>query len=177
MLTNRLIQLSLLAVALLGAPKLAQAKPGEVVIGYVNMQRAILEVDEGKRARDGLRASFEAKKKALTAKEDELKKLKEAIERESVVKNDDSTKAKKTEFQTKLVELQQVFMKEQKELEEAQAKQISALTEKMRKVIAEIGEAGGYTLILEGTEARMLFARPHLDITNEVIRKYNARHK
>ena len=165
------------AVALLGAPKLAEAKPGEVVIGYVNMQRAILEVDEGKRARAQLQSTFTEKQKKLQSREAELKKLKDAIEKESVVKDDDSTRAKKTEFQNKLLELQQIFMKEQKELEESQAKQINALADKMRTVIKEVGEAGGYTLILEGTEARMLFARPHLDLTNEVIRKYNARHK
>jgi len=157
----------------------AKGAGGEVLIGYVNVQRAILEVDEGKRARDSLKSTFEEKQKKLTAMEEELKKLKDAIDKPPVAtaKDDKAATAQKAQFQQKLMELQQVYMKEQQELQEAQAKQVSAITDKMRKIINEIGEQGGYTLILEGTESRLLFARPHLDLTNEVIRKYNLKHK
>ena len=47
----------------------------------------------------------------------------------------------------------------------------------MRKVIQKIGKSGRYSLILELQDARMLYAKPHLDLTNEVIRKYNSTHK
>jgi Skp family chaperone for outer membrane proteins len=93
------------------------------------------------------------------------------------VKNDAATQAQKTEFQNKLLELQQVFMKEQQELQSAEAKQLGAITEKMKKIVAEIGQQGGYTIILEIQDARLLFAKPHLDLTNEVIRKYNVKFK
>lgn len=181
MLRTRLIQAAVLAATFIATPKLAEAAPpqkgGDVVIGYVQMQRAIVEVDEGKRARDQLKSAFDEKQKKLTSREDELKKLKDAIEGQGQSKDDPATRAKKTEFQQKLVELQQIYVKEQQELQEAQAKQVSTIADKMRKVIQEIGEQGGYTLILENTESRLLFARPYLDLTNEVIRKYNAKHK
>lgn len=183
MQTLRVLALATFATAAFSfiATKTASAQGGsaskEMMIGYVDIQRAIVEVDEGKRAKDQLKATFEKKQKALSEKENELKKLKEAIDKESVVKDDDSTRAKKAEFQTKLMELQQVFMKEQKDLQEAEAKQLTVISEKMRKVITEIGDQGGYTLILESSGTRMLFAKPHLDLTNEVIRKYNSRHK
>ena len=32
-------------------------------------------------------------------------------------------------------------------------------------------------LILEVSDSRLLFAKPHLDLTNELIRKYNAKYK
>lgn len=163
-------------VAALGLSSTAKAaKPP--VIGYVNMQRAILEVDEGKRAKAALKKSFEVKQQALTKREQELKTLKDAIDRESVMKDDAATRQRKLEFQNKLIELQQVFMKEQQELQQLEQKELAAISDKMRKVIQEIGKTGGYTLILEVQESRLLFAKPHLDLTNEVIRKYNARHK
>ena len=37
--------------------------------------------------------------------------------------------------------------------------------------------ASVHTLILEVAESRLLFAKPHLDLTNEVIRKYNGKYK
>jgi outer membrane protein len=155
----------------------AKGASDDALIGYVNIQRAIVEVEEGKRAKEKLKATFDVKQKALSDKESELKKMKDAIEKESVVKDDAATRQKKAEFQTKLLELQQVFMKEQQELQAEEAKALSGITEKMKKVIQEIGEQGGYTLILEIQDSRLLFAKPHLDLTNEVIRKYNARNK
>lgn len=155
-------------------PVEAGAQP---VIGYLNLQRAILEVEEGKRAKSALKKTFEKKQKALSKKEKELKGLKDSLERESVVKSDGATRARKLEFQNKLVELQQVFMKEQKELQSLEQKELAAITKKMRKVIEQVGKAGGYTIILEVQDSRLLYAKAHLDLTNEVIRKYNIKHK
>jgi outer membrane protein len=177
--TSRLASAALLATMLLMVRPAAAAKgqTDDSLIGYVNIQRAIVEVEEGKRAKDKLKATFDVKQKALSDKEADLKKLKDAIDKESVVKDDAATRAKKQEFQQKLMDLQNVFMKEQKELQEEEAKQLAGITEKMKKVIQEIGEQGGYTLILEIQDSRLLFAKPHLDLTNEVIRKYNAKYK
>lgn len=147
------------------------------MIGYVNIQRAILEVEEGRRAKDALKSTFENKQKRLSEREGELKKLKEAIEKESLVKDDAATRQRKLDFQNKLLELQQVFMKEQQELQQLEQKELSAITGKMKKLIEEIGEQGGYTLILEIQDSRLLYAKSHLDLTNEVIRKYNAKYK
>lgn len=179
---TRLLSFVVFAALSGGSAQLAEAKPGdaqpsELLIGYVNVQRAILEVEEGKRAKDQLKASFDVKQKELSKREEELKALKDAIDKQSVVKDDAATKAQKTQFQAKLLELQQLFMKEQQALQDAQGKLVADIAVKLRKVVEEIGSQGGYTLILEGTESRLLFARPHLDLTNEVIRKYNARYR
>lgn len=164
---------SIVALASLGFSKAADAKE---LIGYVHLQRAILEVDEGKRAKSQLKKSFDKKQASLQKREQELKSLKDAIEA-SATKDDPATRQKRIEFQNKLLELQQIFVKEQKELQELEQKELSAITEKMRKVIQDIGKQGGYTLILEIQESRLLYAKNHLDLTNEVIRKYNAKYK
>lgn len=154
-----------------------EAAAADPLIGYVNMQRAILEVEEGKRAKTQLQKKYEIKQRELSKREQELKALQDAIEKESVVKQDDAARQRRVEFQTKYLELQQIFMKESQELQKMQEKEIKAIQDKMRKVINNIGRAGGYTLILEIQENRLLFAKQHLDITNEVIRKYNAKYK
>jgi len=164
-------------VATRAAPAHAQGAGGNVLIGYVNLQRAILEVEEGKRAKKDLKKTFDEKQKKLSDKEAELVKLKDVLEKEAVGKDDPETRKKVTDFQAKLMDLRQVFMKEQQELQEAEGKLISGITAKMRPVIDEIGNGGGYTLILEMQDARLLFAKSHLDLTNEVIRKYNAKNK
>ncbi len=154
-----------------------RAEAKEPVLGYVHLQRAILEVEEGKRAKEALRKTFEKKQQALSKREKELKSLQAAIEKESVVKDDAATKQRKLEFQNKLLELQQVFVKEQQALQSLEQKELANITKKMRGVIRQIGTEGKYTLILEIQESRLLYAKAHLDVTNEVIRKYNAKYK
>ena len=155
----------------------ALAKQGVAVVGYVNLQRAILEVDEGKRATSKLKKTFEKKQKTLSQREAELKKLKTALEKQSTVAADPAAQKKRLDFQNKLMELQQIFVKEQQELQALEQKSLQKITEKMRKVVGRIGKSGAYDLILEVQDSRLLYAKPHLDLTNEVIRRYNAKHK
>lgn len=162
-----------LTVSVRALPAQAQQKSGDVLIGYVNLQRAILETEEGKRAAKSLKSTFDEKQKRLTAKETELMKLKEQMDKEPAGKEDESRK----KLGEKIMELRQTFMKEQQELQEAERKQFADISVKMRKTIEGIGQSGGYTIILEGQEARLLFAKNHLDLTNEVIRAYNTKNK
>jgi outer membrane protein len=163
----------LLVLASLGLSRVAEAKEN---LGYVNLQRAILEVDEGKRAKESLKKTFEKKQADLQKKEQELKTLKDQLEKSST-SDDPATRQKRIEFQNKLLDLQQVFVKEQQELQQLEQKELSAITQKMRKIIDDIGKQGDYTLILEIQDSRLLYAKAHLDLTNEVIRKYNSLHK
>ena len=173
MLRNRILMVGLLSLGLVSSR--AEAKE---LIGYVNLQRAILEVDEGRAAKKKLKVTFEKKQKELAGKEQELKALKDKLDAESVAKKEDSaSRAKKLEFQEKLLELQQTLVKEQQALQQLEAKALSKITKKMRGVIKNIGKAGGYTLILEINDSRLLYAKGHLDLTNEVIRKYNVKYK
>lgn len=152
------------------------AQAEEPLIGFVDLQKAILTVEEGKRAKDALRKTFEAKQQELSKKEDALKQLKDQIDRDTAADSPEA-RSRRAQFQSELMALQQSFMKEQQELQKLEQQQLAAITEKMRAVIADIGRAGGYTMILEIQGNRLLFAKDHLDLTNEVIRKYNAKFK
>lgn len=155
----------------------AAAQQKDTLIGYVNMQRAILETEEGKRAKKQLKDTFDVKQKNLSDRENQLMKLKEQLEKEAQGKDDPEIRKKVLDFQNRLLELKQIYMKEQQELAETEQKQLGEITGKMKKIIEEIGAQGGYTIILEMSDSRLLFAKPHLDLTNELIRKYNSKHK
>jgi hypothetical protein len=52
---------------------------------------------------------------------------------------------------------------------------MKGLFDKMTAIVREISETEGFTVVLEKS-AGVVFAQPSLDITNELIRKYNQRH-
>ena len=75
--------------------------------------------------------------------------------------------------------LKKVFDQKQKELDEQQEdvkKEEEAtrpIVERLQRIIAKIAAAENFTMILDKNQG-VVFAKPHLDLTNEVIRRYNA---
>lgn len=169
--------ISCLALVLAISLPASAAQAADSVIGYVNLARALLEVNEGKRAMSRIKVTFDKKQADLLKSEAELKTMKDKLDSTSAVADTATTRAKRAEFESKVMELQQRLFKEQQELEKLKAKELAAIREKMSKIIRQVGKSNGYTLILEIQESRLLYAKPHLDLTNEVIRKYNQKFK
>ena len=168
---RHLLRLAPLALVLAAAP----AARADVKIGYVDLQRAIREVEEGKVATATLRKDFDAKQKTLDGKKSEFDKLKADFEKQSVVMADAVKKEKAGELDRKAMELQQLFMQLQKDLSEREGEVMRGIVDKMAGVVREIAEADGFTMVLERQDAGIVYAPPSLDLTNELVRKYNAR--
>ncbi len=168
---RHLLKLAPLALLLAAAP----AVRADVKIGYVDLQRAIREVEEGKSATATLRKDFDAKQKTLDGKKAEFDRLKTEFEKQSVVMADAVKKEKAGELDRKAMELQQLFMQLQKDLSAREGEVMRGIVDKMAGVVREIAEADGFTMVLERQDAGIVYAPPSLDLTNELVRKYNAR--
>ncbi|MEO1336801.1 MAG: OmpH family outer membrane protein, partial [Myxococcota bacterium] len=88
---------------LTAAPALAAPQ-----IGYVDLQRAILQVDEGKRAQEKLKKTLEKKQKDLEAKLAPRKKSLEALQKK--VAEGKGSASDRAEFAKARAELQEVAM-------------------------------------------------------------------
>jgi outer membrane protein len=148
----------------------------DVKLGVVDLQRALNEVDEGKAAKAVLKKDFDEKQKQIDAKKVDFEKAKADFDKQSVVMAEQAKREKATELDRKALELQQLFMALQKDLSEREREVTRGIFEKMAAVVREIAEAEGFTMVLERTDAGIVYAPVSLDVTNELIRKYNARH-
>jgi len=63
----------------------ATAARAETKIGFVDLQRALNEIEEGKSAKATLKSDFDAKQKQLDAKKTEFDKLRQDFEKQAVV--------------------------------------------------------------------------------------------
>jgi outer membrane protein len=166
---------ALAALALAASPRLA--RPAELKIGYVNLQQAVNEVDEGKKARDQLKKEFDQKQKVLDEKQNDLKKLKDDLDKQSVVMSDEAKRDKQMDFERRVMEVQGLFVQLQKELGDREREMMKGIFDKMELVIKEIAEAEGLTYVFEQQNAGILYAPQSMNVTNELVRKYNARFK
>lgn len=168
-MTNPL-RITVAALALLAAqPALAQK------FGYVDLQRALNEVEEGRVAKAQLKRDFDEKQKQLDAKQDELKRLKADFDKQASLMNEQVKKDKNAELERKFMDLQQTFVALQKDLSEREREATAGIFRKMEAIVREIAEADGFTFVFERNDSGLLYAPASLDLTNELIRKYNAK--
>jgi outer membrane protein len=170
---NSLQKAAVLAVVTLAlAPALAAA---EQKIGFVDMHRALNEVDEGKAATALLKRDFDEKQKQLDAKKTEFDKLQADLEKQAVVMSDAAKREKAGELDRRARELQGLFMQLQKDLSEREQVATRGIFEKMSAIVRDIAEAEGFTIVLEKGPS-VIYSPASLDLTSELIRKYNAKH-
>ena len=165
--------LAALALAI-AVPQAARA--AELKIGYVNLQQAVTEVEEGKAARDVLKKEFDQKQKMLDDKQNELKRMKDDLDKQMVVMSDEAKREKAVEFERKVNEMQQVYVQMQKDLQEREREMMKVIFDKMEGVIKDIATAEGYAYVFEQQNAGLMVAPPQSNMTQELVRRYNAKY-
>ena len=160
-----------LAIAVPQSIRAAEAK-----IGYVNLQQAVSEVEEGKVARDLLKKEFDQKQKTLDDKQNELKRMKDDLDKQMVVMSDEAKREKAVEFERKVNEMQQVYVQMQKDLQEREREMMKVIFDKMEAVIKDIAAAEGYAYVFEQQNAGLMVAPPAANMTQELVRRYNAKY-
>ena len=148
----------------------------DVKIGYIEMQRALNSSEAGKAAKEQLAARLKKYQEEINAKQDELKKLKDELEKQGAFLNDSTKSAKEKDYQQKLKEFQRFTKDAQEELQGKDEEFTRKILEGMEKVIKEYGRRNGYTFIFVRNES-MLFADEKADLTNEVLKQFNAGYK
>lgn len=165
--------IALIALALALAPA---ARAAETRVGFVDLRRAVSEIDEGKAAMASLKKDFEEKQKQLDAKQTELESLRVEFEKQQAVLSEQVKQAKAAELDKRMGELRQLYMQLQQDLSAREQEGMKGLLDRMGGLVREIAEAEGFQMVLEKSDAGVVWAQPALDVTNELVRKYNARY-
>lgn len=162
-----------LVVVLVGKNLAAQ----EVKIGLVDFQKALNEVEEGKSAKARLKSEFEQKQKTLDALQNELKTMKDNLDKQKLVLNQEAMKQKEAEYRDKFVELQKKLGEFRGELQQKEVQYTGNIITSLRKIVQEIGAKDKYTLIFERGQDVLLYSPTATDLTPQVIAAYNSRPK
>src|SRR2546422_10955823 len=103
----------LLAFAVAVAARSAYAQA--MKIGYVDVQRAVQEVEEGKAARSRLQAELQQKRGDLDKKRAELEKMRADYDKQAPVLSDDAKKQRQEQLEKAVVEAQNAASQMQEE--------------------------------------------------------------
>src|SRR6266404_8265975 len=168
---SRLSRVALfMAVVLAGSSALAE----EVKLGYVDLQRALGETEDGRKAKANLKKIFDQKQKELDEQQEELKKAIEDLDKKRTLLPADKVHEKETELQGRMQKVQQTYLRHQQDLQSKEQEATGKIFERMTRIIQKIAVAENFTMILDKTQSAVVYAKPHLDLTNDLIRRYNA---
>jgi len=145
-------------------------------MGTVDMQKILLMSDAGKEAKEQLAvkaAKYEAEK---NLKEEDLKKLKSELEKQSVLLSESARGAKEKDYQQKLKEYQRFLKDAQDDLQAKNDEYTNKIVDEIVKVVQDFGKKNGYTFIFVKNES-MIFLDDQIDLTDELLKQFNAARK
>lgn len=152
-------------------PQIVRAQALNIV--YVDLQRVMLESEKGKEARKTLTDEAERLKKNLDAKQNELQKLKDAMEKQGAMITQEARAEKDKQYQAKLKDYQRLANDYQGELQQKDMEFTQKILKELEEVVKGMGEKERYSMVLEKSQAGILFGSPTLDVTSKVIALYN----
>ena len=165
---SRLTQVLVAAVFLLST---SAAFAEDMKLGYVDMQRALNETDDGRKAKEKLKKDFDQKQKELDEQQAQLKKDIEDLDKKRTLLPADKLREKEAELRSRLEKVQQTYVRHQQDLSGKEQKETAKIFERMTKIISEIAAGENFSMIVD--KSALVYAKPHLDLTNELIRRYN----
>jgi outer membrane protein len=162
-----------IAIAMLGlaAPAVAQVR-----LGFVDLQRALNDTQEGASAKRRLKRMFNKRQGELDDQQNRLKRMEEDLKKQKGVLSDDAFEKRVEAYRKAFVELQTTYVQHQRDLSERETEETGRILKRMQTILAEIGERDNYTTIIEVNEGGVFYFRSSLDLTNELIRLYDERH-
>ncbi|HCU24794.1 MAG TPA: hypothetical protein DF383_07235 [Deltaproteobacteria bacterium] len=163
------IATALLFLALQGAAHAQQLK-----IGLVDFQKALNDVEEGKRAKASLKAQFDQKQNALTAKQNQLKSLKDQLETQRAALSGDAMKQKEAEYRDKFLDLQKTLGQFRNEISTKESEMTQSIIVRLRKTVQSVGQRENYNLIFETSQDAVLYAPGATDLTAQVVQAFNS---
>ena len=149
----------------------AQAQPK---IAVVDMERAVSNCKEGKRAQAELKRKAEKLQSELKKLGQEVQKLRQELENTAMLLKPEAKLKKEREFQRKLRNFQDRQRDARQEMMDAERKAITPIGKKMVKVIQAIGAKHGYALITDKRVA--IYAPASADITEQAIAAYDKKY-
>ena len=160
-----------IATLLIGMVATATAR-ADVRLAYVDIQRALNECRAGKEAKTQFRGRIERLQSQLEGEQNEVERLKRELEQKGSLMQPDQRQNLEDDYEKKLRRFQDDYKNTRDELQEKDNQVTGAIVRDLATVVREIGVKSGYTMVME--KGTLLWAIPATDITDQVIRAYDA---
>lgn len=178
---RRWASVAVLSVAMFGTslaaspiePVAAAAVPEIGRVAVVDMQRILNETAAGKQARQDLETASLAKQKKLDKRR---QKLEEDQGKLASLQGDAQLEAQE-KLQRDYYELQSMYMTLQQELAEQEAQTLEKMYKNCQELAKDLAKDFSLDLVLIRDQSTVLYVATGVDLTEEVIKRYDKKYK
>lgn len=165
----------LIAAPVVRAADQPKAATDALKFGFVDFNRALNETKEGQTAKSTLKNEFSERQQKLDIVQNELKKMKEDLDKQRLILSQDALKTKEDEYRKKFMELQEKLNTFKQEMAQKEATLTAGLLEKLKGIVKDIGSKENYTMIFEKSQDVVLYAPQGNDLTDRIITACNSK--
>lgn len=151
----------------------AMAADMPLKVGLIDLNKAVNESEQGKKAKVELETFIKGKQASLDEIGRKVESLKNELDKQGDAISDGSKKSKEDELARLSRDYQRMAGDSQVEVRKKESELTQAIIAQLRNVIKVVSEEDKYTLILEDNETLVLFEDKALDITDKIIRKFD----
>ena len=145
-------------------------------VGTINIQQAIVSTKDGQKAAAELQTRFEPRRKEVERANASVQALQAQYQKLGTVGSEEAKRKLQTDIEMKTKSLQRESEDANAEFEQEQQKVLNELGGRIMQVINKFSVDNGFSMILDvsSPQTPVIWASNTLDITNEVIKLYDA---
>ena len=147
-----------------------------VKLGSVDIQKVLILSEAGKEAKEQLAAKGNKYEAEKNSREEDLKKLKGELEKQSVLLSESARGAKEKDYQQKLKEYQRFLKDAQDDLQAKNDELTNRLVEEIVKIVQGYGKMNAFSYIFVKNDS-MVYADEKNDLTDEILKAFNTARK
>ena len=166
-LTVRVAMLAVIMMAMT-LPAAAQSK-----VAVIDVQRVVTESDPGKEVMQKLRVLSDAKAQEGQQLQQQLAGLQDQFNKQRYTVSEQRQAEMSKEIEDTQILIRRFQDDAQRELQEAQRRELGGLEAQILPIINQVGVAEGYTLIFNKFQSGLVYADEAVDVTDRVITMFN----
>ena len=171
-MTIRKMAAPLIALFVLGFAAAGFAQ--QIKVGVVNSQNAFNTSLEGKKAQGQLQDKDNKIKADLTKLENEIKQLQTKLSTQQMTLTNEAAVQIQSDIDKKTTARKRLEEDATRDMQQIQYALIQRIRGEMVGIIEAIAKEKGYDLVLDLGASGIVFFNPTIDITDEVIKRYDA---
>ena len=163
-----IVGMAILTLVLSEAPAAAAEKTG-----FVDIREVMITSIAGKKAAEDFRKTYEKEKAVIQERENELKKLKDELEKQRPLLKEEVIKEKDSALQKKYRDYQILVKDSEEELRAKDQELSKKMLPDILKLVQAIGEKEKYTMIIDMGQIPLAYYAKENDLTKRVIEEFN----
>ncbi len=143
-------------------------------IASVDMQKALIGSKSGSEAQKKYEEEVKKSQAQLDEKKKSFEAQKQEFDKQAASLNEKARAEREEKLRGTEKELRRSFADLQDKLRRTNGQLVGDLVKKIREIVERIGKEEGYTLVLEKGSPALLYADSQVDLTDRVIKEFDA---